>query len=242
MIARRVIRHLSVQKPLAPHRLARVRFFGSGSSTRALALSRRYGGVANTIARSTVIYRLIRLHLEKTSAPAPSSALAPPATTGPSGERFLESERADASRRFLPHRQIIVFDFSLRFLSRRSPAALAPSHPFHHPLPPLALSRSLSLSLSLPSSLLFPRRQPSSPSPRRESARDRRSLPSYIITLFPNNWPIYTRVPAENNPPLSLSVSRYAGLSRALAVAGSGHGVCPIGPRRAVILCIWECD
>lgn len=53
--------------------------------------------------------------------------------TGPNGEQFLESERTDAVRRFLPHRQIIAFDFSLRFLPSRPPCrplTLTPFVPF----------------------------------------------------------------------------------------------------------------
>lgn len=125
-------------------------FFGVGSPPRALSLSRRYGamrrGVTASRARSIDRYlsALIRLHLEKTSASA-SSAFAPPAMTGPNGEQFLESEQTDASRRFLPHRQIIAFDFSLRFLPSPLP------FPYSHPFVPL----------------LLPRRQPSSPSPRK---------------------------------------------------------------------------
>lgn len=80
---------------------------------------------ARGIAATIVIYRLIRLHLEKTSASDSRCAFAPPANgdVGPNGGAILRgAERTDASRRFLPHRQIIAFDFSLRFL----PPALLP--------------------------------------------------------------------------------------------------------------------
>lgn len=215
----RIIRHLS-----GPEKILRT-FSGVVQPARALlfsrgAILRQLRGHDQSIDRS--------LFLSANSSPFRKNiclgiAFAPPtATTGPNGEQFLESERTDASRRFLPHRQIIAFDFSLRFL----PPCGSPS------LPTLSLSL-FETFLRAPPALFI-----SFPS---ESPRDRRSLPSYIITLFPNNWPIYTRVPAENNPPLSLSVSRAISVSL-VPSPPRARGVCPIGLRRAVILCIWECD
>jgi len=73
------------------------------SPPHALLLSQRYSGVTGTINRllfigsnSSPFRKNICLGIE--------SAFAPPAMTGPNGEQFLESERTDADRRFLPHR------------------------------------------------------------------------------------------------------------------------------------------
>lgn len=140
---RTIIRHLSAFKSSAYISLAH--FFSERSFFRARSRSRGGYDPAASRARIDSIDRYLSTNsspFRKNICLGIPSTFAPLATTGPNGERFLESERSNASRRFLPHRQIIAFDFSLRFLRPSHSPRLPPSLRYPPSAPPTLISFS----------------------------------------------------------------------------------------------------